>query len=191
MRGTLGALLLCAAFAGCGGSAGDTPTTTSPSAPTTTRERPATTTTVPDPPDTGRMSGGEYDSYQSVVSRFNDAAIKFTGQVSGKCTVLASAGQLAEFSNCVKDADDNLEGKAVNAYQTLGDLVAATAKTCRQDVRRARSRLDAYYTSLSSAKKAGQNLDAETYAAASKLGTQRAIRFARANRNVLRHCSPT
>ncbi len=151
----LAVLTLALAFAGCA----ETAETADTASPETKSEAAA----KPEPPDTGRLSGGEYDTLKRSTTKFNMEAGEF-GDGIGKCGVIASAGQLAEASSCIGDAFDGWDGAAALAYADYTDLIDASAKKCRTSLRRLRKTMDAYYSISEGLKKQAENLqlDGET-----------------------------
>lgn len=142
--------------------------------------------------DTGRMSGGELDEMVLFVDAFKGEADNFGGQLAGKCVGLARAGELAAYSDCVADAYSGIESKGSATYSVLSDLIDATAKGCRQSVRRLRSATDRYSTSLEAVKLLGENLSdnvGEATDAAKQMRVKRAT-FDRRHADTLQTCSP-
>lgn len=81
VRGTAFAcVLLAIALAGCASGSGS-------GADTATKASEA--------PDTGRMSGSEYEEMRLFTTRFTDESEAFLDEIAGKCGNLAQAGELA------------------------------------------------------------------------------------------------
>lgn len=143
-------------------------------------------------PDTGRMSGSEFEEMRQFTSRFTDESEAFLDAVAGKCGNLARAGELAASSGCFKDAYGGVDEKAAGAYSVYSDLVKATAKRCRRSVRRLRSALDHYTTSLKVAEHLGESLEpnADLGTLAGKDIAKQRRKFRSRRRAAFSACSP-
>lgn len=143
--------------------------------------------------DSGRMSGSEFEEMRLFTRRFLDEADTFIGQVTGKCGNLARAGELAAASDCGKDAYDGVDAKAGGAYSVYTDLIGSTAKTCRRSVRRLRTALDKYTTSMKVAENLVENLEPseELGRLAGKDLAKKQRTFSVRRRAAFSRCSPT
>lgn len=106
--------------------------------------------------------------------------------------MIASAGQLAEASDCIGKAYDGVESKAGYAYSVYPDPISATAKTRRRDVRRSRSALDSYTGALHAASNYGKNLGTDA-SLGKALGQQVASErrtYSKRNGDTYVNCSP-
>lgn len=113
----------------------------------TTSDKSTTATTQAQEPapaeaDTGRMTTSEWETASAAIDEVNGEIREYREGVSGRCSTILSAGEVAAGLKCVDDAFDGVEGQAGVTTQTLGDLIDDTAKSCRKELRRARNRLN-------------------------------------------------
>lgn len=93
-------------------------------------------------PDTGRMTTAEWNTASDTVDEVNGEIRDYREGVSGRCSTILSAGEVAAGLKCVDDAFEGVEGQAGLTAQTLGDLIDDTAQSCRKELRRARDRIN-------------------------------------------------
>lgn len=180
-------LTIIGAVAGGGDKSDDKPA----AAPTTTTT--AATTAKPDPPDTGRMSSGEYDDLLGVTSRYRQEVADFGERLGGKCATLASVGELAALSDCVNDAYDGVEDTYIAADVTYTELIDATAKTCKVRVTTLERRLRQMQGTLEAVHKSAENLQltGATANVAGRYLRARSARFMSDYRRARASCLPT
>ncbi len=136
-------------------------TASSTSTPSSSQS-PAPTSTSTSSGDTGRMSSGEYDQFTTAVDGVQHETEQFTTGAH-KCSVIATTGDLGEFSSCMDDAYSGFNDKAVFADSQVEDLEGNVAKACLTHLRRYRVRLDALATFTKLVHDAGANLEVNAF----------------------------
>lgn len=176
--------LMTVAVAGCGSTAG----------PLSQPSNSATSKSAASKPraDTGRMSTGEHANLVRVTGRYNDEVADFGEQLRTKCGAIASAGQLAEFSDCAKDAYDGVEDKYAAADVVFDDLIKATAKTCRRRMKLLERRLRQVQGTVEATAESARNLQLTGVEAATakRYLDQRVPRFLSAYGRAANACKP-
>jgi hypothetical protein len=127
----------------------------------TPAETPASETKRAEPADTGRMTSSELAEATDAIDGFSKEIGQYTDRVSTRCATIASAGQLAEASDCVSDAYDGIEDQAGVSFTLLDGLKDDIAKGCFKNVRRQLRALDGLYASVQVAKKVSQDLQGD------------------------------
>lgn len=142
--------------------------------------------------DTGRMSGGEFDEFERAEAEFREEVSAFAEELSGKCAVLASGGELAAFSECAADAYDGVDGQAGLTRDTFGDLLEDVAKSCRTALRRQTAVFDDFYASISTTGRLAEDLalTGELAEVASEDLTRKRRAYERRHRRTTAVCRP-
>lgn len=169
-----------------------TPATTQAGPATTAAERedpPTTTTAAAEPPDTGRMSEGEYALFSSQLAEVDDELFEY-GEKLQKCGVLMQALQLADASECVTDAFSGVESDMLGAYTTAEGYEGDVAKACLKALKLYKERLDIYYGWQTQTKKAGENLQFDEFTTLASLAPTMSKRYRQARDWALRDCAP-
>lgn len=150
-------------------------------------------TAAAEAPDTGRMSSGEYEELNSVTERYRGEVGQFGNQLGGKCATLAGVGELAAFSDCVKDAYDGVEDKYTFAQVTYQNLVDATARACRASVKLLDRRIRQLQGTLEAVHEQAENLQLTVASSevAVRYVTQRRERYLLAYARARKSCRPT
>jgi hypothetical protein len=160
-------------------------TTTEAESPPTTA--PATTETKP--PDTGRMSDGEYANFSRVLSEV-DSELSDYGDGLAKCSVLFEALQLADASDCIGEAYAGVGDQMLVAYSTAEDLQGDVATACLKALKLYRQRLDVYFGWHERTQDAGENLQFDEYNTLASLSGSMTKRYRQGRDWVLRDCEP-
>ena len=142
-----------------------------------------------EPPDTGRMTETEYETFARYANDF-DGELSQYGQVIGKCGVLAQSLELAAASECVEDAWGGVWDSGQDAYLFADDYLDDTAKGCRKALATYKVRLDLFATALKRASEAGMNLNFEESLPLSRRANRLAKPYAKARNKVHLACVP-
>lgn len=117
-----------------------------------------------EPRTDGKLDEGDYSRLEITTERFEKEAGQFRDGV-GKCSTIASAGQLAEASKCVSDAFDGWERAAGLAYTDYTDLMKVSGKTCRGSLVRLRGSMDSYFSGAKFVATEAENLRLDEFSA--------------------------
>jgi hypothetical protein len=104
--------------------------------------------------------------------------------------VLLQAGELAEASDCIKEAYDGVEDDMIGAYATAEDLEGDVGKGCLKAVRFYKTRLDVFYGWMKQTAAAGENLQFEEFNALAGMSGRQTRRYRRGREAALAACSP-
>lgn len=172
--------------------------TNSPPVATTTEEAEAATTVEEEPEqaeepaeaeDTGRMSDTEYEFFAARIAEVGDEIGQY-GETLPKCSVLIRALELAETSECIKEAYSGLEEDILTSYAVAEDYEADVAKACLKALRLYKTRLDAFYTWISTMSKAGETLQFDEFNTLAARSDIEFKRYTQASKWVLTDCAP-
>lgn len=176
-------------LAACGGSSSDQEAATPTTAVTSTATVPDP---APQPVDTGRMSQGEWESARRSIFDVNGEIKDFRDKLSGRCSALFTAGDIAAALECTDDAYDGIEGAFLLAGDELRGLQDDTGKRCRRSLRIAARLVDGpLYQSVLGTKDSFNTLDSATVLAAVRRMNSQQSRWGNASGNVLQLCAPS
>lgn len=175
----------------------DSPAASTTSPPAETREasggnapEPAP---APEPPDTGRMSEGEFEEFRADAADFREEARVYVDLLSSECAFLLSGGDVKAFVDCEEDAFDGVIGSYAVADENWTERDADVAKKCRVRLKAAVEGLNNYADALTGTHnlaKRGQ-IDSElTGAVAGELIGRRLVSFNKRVDTVERDCAP-
>lgn len=139
--------------------------------------------------DTGRMSSGEYETFQSAQADVVDESLQFSEGIQ-KCAVIGQTGDLVGFSDCMDEAYDGFEDKAGYADFIAEDTLDDTAKKCQGALRSYRIVLDDLTGAASRLHQAGSLLQFDELTSASQDLPRASKRYVKFATNALAACEP-
>lgn len=163
--------------AGCGGD-------------TASNDPPAPTKEAVEPPDTGRMSDGEWDMAKGYVDRVNEEISQY-GEGGPRCVTIYVAGQMAEALDCVDKAYGGLEEGFGYASSSLDGMKGDVGKVCRKSLVKAQTFLDGpLYRAFGGIKTAWDTGDLSIVTVASREAVKRQRTWNTLSQRMIVDCAP-
>lgn len=160
-----------------------------PTPPALGAEPPAAEPSPTEPPDTGRMSEGEFATF----TRYHEKLIAETlewSEGAGPCATIGQTGDLAGFRDCIEEAWSGFEDAALLAHSNAQETLNVVAKTCRKRLQKYAQVTNKLYAANKTAYEVAHALDFDLMIVAFRALPPAAKQYARVSANTLTQCEP-
>jgi hypothetical protein len=158
--------------------------------PTTSEEAPAEEPEETDDGDTGRMSEGEYDSFNLFLTEVDEEIDQFANGIQ-RCGLLFQALELAAALECMDEAYSGFEEKVSFANVTVDDLRNDVAKDCLEALNVYQDRLNRFAAFVDNLYQSATNLQPKKFTRLSNRAERQTLRYVAAKGLALISCEPS